>query len=540
MRKMHRDERGAALLTAMIIVTLVATLAAAMVWQQWRAVQAEAIERSRMQAAWILAGALDWARLILREDARAGGPDHLGEPWAVPLAEARLSSFLAVDKNNTDDAPEAFLAGSITDAQARYNLRNLFQDQESTVIPAELAILARLCDAAGVASGVAQRLANALAAANLGEDDAPLMPQSIAQLGWLGIDADTRKRLAPYVVLLPSRTPVNLNTASTEVIAAVVEGLQRGDAEQQQRDRRRRRERDAARRDDPRHQRRQHEQRDVVQPGDRRQHVQRGKARDVDAYRCEPLPLAQPRRRRRRRPSQQLPQPQADRKHRVGQAQHEHAGARLHAEHLGDAYRHEQDRADRCARRKERTVDARERGLPGDDDALRLARQEPRLGRRRRCGVQARLAFACPLRLAPLQLGVVVRRAEPRLLRRRTRRGAALARAPLAAAPLAGRGRLRRRHRTPLGLRLTRSSLRTLELGTVRFAAEQSAAPRQRLAARQVQAALAARDHLFARRQRWLVVAVRHAPPGVAREPENDDDHDEQDDELHAGGRSAG
>lgn len=232
MRKMHRNERGAALLTAMIIVTLVATLAAAMVWQQWRAVQAEAIERSRMQAAWILAGALDWARLILREDARAGGPDHLGEPWAVPLAEARLSSFLAVDKNNTDDAPEAFLAGSITDAQARYNLRNLFQDQESTVIPAELAILARLCDAAGVASGVAQRLANALAAANLGEDDAPLMPQSIAQLGWLGIDADTRKRLAPYVVLLPSRTPVNLNTASTEVIAAVVEGLQRGDAEQ--------------------------------------------------------------------------------------------------------------------------------------------------------------------------------------------------------------------------------------------------------------------------------------------------------------------
>ena len=97
--RMRRHERGAALLTAMVIVTLVATLAAAMVWQQWRAVQAETIERSRIQSAWILSGALDWARLILREDTRAGGPDHLGEPWAVPLAEARLSSFLAVDKN---------------------------------------------------------------------------------------------------------------------------------------------------------------------------------------------------------------------------------------------------------------------------------------------------------------------------------------------------------------------------------------------------------------------------------------------------------
>lgn len=230
--RMRRHERGAALLTAMVIVTLVATLAAAMVWQQWRAVQAETIERSRIQAAWILGGALDWARLILREDTRAGGPDHLGEPWAVPLAEARLSSFLAVDKDNTDDAPEAFLSGTIADAQARYNLLNLFQEQEGKVIPGELAILKRLCEAAGVADDVADRLATALAAADLGQGDAALMPESIAQLGWLGFDADTRKRLAPYVVLLPTRTPVNINTASIEVIAATVDGLQRGDAEQ--------------------------------------------------------------------------------------------------------------------------------------------------------------------------------------------------------------------------------------------------------------------------------------------------------------------
>ena len=92
----------------MMIVALVATLAGSMVWQQWRAIQVEAAERARTQSAWILSGALDWARLILREDARSGGPngiDHLGEPWAVPLAEARLSTFLAADKDNTDDAP---------------------------------------------------------------------------------------------------------------------------------------------------------------------------------------------------------------------------------------------------------------------------------------------------------------------------------------------------------------------------------------------------------------------------------------------------
>ena len=41
MKRSSGSQRGAALLTAMIIVTLVATLATSMIWQQWRAVQVE-------------------------------------------------------------------------------------------------------------------------------------------------------------------------------------------------------------------------------------------------------------------------------------------------------------------------------------------------------------------------------------------------------------------------------------------------------------------------------------------------------------------
>ena len=155
-----RHERGAALLIAMIILALIATMASAMVWQQWRAVQVEAAERARVQSAWILSGALDWARLILREDARNGGADHLGEPWATPLAEARLSTFLAADKSNTDDAPEAFLSGSITDAQSRYNLHNLVDAGQ--VVPAELVMLQRLFESISVPSEVAARIATGM------------------------------------------------------------------------------------------------------------------------------------------------------------------------------------------------------------------------------------------------------------------------------------------------------------------------------------------------------------------------------------------
>jgi general secretion pathway protein K len=226
-------QRGAALLLAMLILTLVATMAAGMVWQQWRAIQVEGAERARMQSAWILSGALDWARLILREDARTGGADHLGEPWAVPLAEARLSTFLAADRDNNSAAEpddiEAFLSGSITDAQSHWNLRKLI-DAEGKVVPAQLRVLQRLTEQAGLPSDSAERIAIALGKAwapgGTSTQGTAFAPQRLAELAWLGIDDGTLHRLEPWVTLLPgSDTRVNVNTAPAEVIAAAVDGM---------------------------------------------------------------------------------------------------------------------------------------------------------------------------------------------------------------------------------------------------------------------------------------------------------------------------
>lgn len=224
-------QRGAALLTAMIIVTLLATLVAAMVLQQRRAVLVESAERGRVQSAWILNGALDWARLILREDKRSNRPTALTEPWATPLAEARLSTFLAADVSHAEDGPDAFLSGVITDAQARFNLFNLV-DQGKPSEPDVLA-LQRLCQAVGVADDVATRIATGMldALAPGGRSSTALRPQRLAQLTWLGIDSDTIARLEPYVTLLPTRTTVNVNTATREVLAGAIKGLDLATAE---------------------------------------------------------------------------------------------------------------------------------------------------------------------------------------------------------------------------------------------------------------------------------------------------------------------
>lgn len=236
---MRRRQSGAALLMAMLTVTLVATFAAAAMWQQWRSVEVETAERSRVQASWVLTGALDWARLILREDARSGGADHLAEPWAVPLQEARLSTFLAADKpgtaDTTDTATEAFMSGQISDLQARMNVFNLVEG--GRISEPSMRAFAKLFELLGIPpqqlSTLAEnlRFASDTSADNGSASLAPLMPQRVEQLVWLGLTPQAVVQLQPYVTLLPARTPVNINTAPIEVIYATVPSLEMADAQ---------------------------------------------------------------------------------------------------------------------------------------------------------------------------------------------------------------------------------------------------------------------------------------------------------------------
>ena len=82
-----------------------------------------------------------------------------------------------------------------------------------------------------IAAGLQAAWQGAGAEAQDTPSDAPLTPHVLAELAWLGIDADTVVRLQPYVSLLPEPTPLNLNTASREVLAGVVPGLDAGSAE---------------------------------------------------------------------------------------------------------------------------------------------------------------------------------------------------------------------------------------------------------------------------------------------------------------------
>lgn len=245
MKRATHAQRGAALLAAMITVTLVATLAAAALWRQWRGVEVEAAERARVQSAWLLTGALDWSRLILsgdysEDERKRQMVDHLGEPWAVPLAEARLSTFLAAGESSSDTHRDAFLSGEVTDLQSRLNVMNLVVGdangrQEAYLRFQRLFELLNLRNAElALLRDNLQRAADAMKAAAPDGNDAPLLPRRFDQLAWLGLSPESLQVLRPYLTVLPlegsAATKVNVNTAPAPVLVAAL-GLNPADAQ---------------------------------------------------------------------------------------------------------------------------------------------------------------------------------------------------------------------------------------------------------------------------------------------------------------------
>jgi general secretion pathway protein K len=231
-------ERGVAVITALLLTTLAISIVASLFWQQQVQVRSMENQRLHLQTKWILRGALDWATLVLFQD----GIDHrdytsLDQVWATPLAETRLDQY--VERQRVEgETFDASLSGNITDACSRYNLRNLGMSR-GLPDPQQLEIFKRLLNNLQLDQGLALRIANFVAAglpvtAEEGNDPtkqiqaAPVVgaPVKILQVEDLlsvrGVTPAIVERLRPFVTVLPEKTPVNVNTAPAEVLAAVV------------------------------------------------------------------------------------------------------------------------------------------------------------------------------------------------------------------------------------------------------------------------------------------------------------------------------
>ena len=237
---MRQRQRGAALIVALLIVTLAASTAAFAIWQQSLWVRQLENVTDRAKADQLAAGGIDLARNVLKDDkadtSRPPNVDSLNEPWASAIVLP---------------AEDVTLSGQIVDAQGRFNINNLWQastaPQPDLVFQFWLKSFVTLLDSLKVPK--AQELSTA--AADWIKDDqngltdlqylaldppytAPRRPiLDIAELARVkGFDADIIRTIAPYVTAIDTSavaptgvttklTPVNINTASAEVLAAV-------------------------------------------------------------------------------------------------------------------------------------------------------------------------------------------------------------------------------------------------------------------------------------------------------------------------------
>jgi general secretion pathway protein K len=191
-------------------------------WLRWTLTQHLAIrqleyQRDQRQAEWLHIAATDFARFVLAEDLRSGGNDHLGEAWAIPLADTKIADFL-----RGIDIPQEIrhvsLVGQVSDAQGQFNLNSLV-DSTGQINAQMLSVFQRLLENTGADRALASQIANDLNRSGFRFTD----PGQLA--GFEGVNETVLRKLRPWLTALPESTTINANTASAELLRAAFQGM---------------------------------------------------------------------------------------------------------------------------------------------------------------------------------------------------------------------------------------------------------------------------------------------------------------------------
>ncbi|GLU35581.1 type II secretion system minor pseudopilin GspK [Trinickia caryophylli] len=229
-----------AIVTALLVVALAATLAAGVAWRELVALRDVRNQRTAVELRWLERGAVEWARVVLREQARRSNVAFYGQRWSNPVRDIRLSSVLPRQALATSgELADAAISGWIEDAQAKFNLMNLASragpgqpwQVDGRGVAAYRRLLAPLAIDAGLAEATAIHIVRSLGAGS-GIDGRPLQLVSLTDLARIpGYGPHAIAALSEVATLLPDYTEVNVNTASAAALMAAIPALDPSQAE---------------------------------------------------------------------------------------------------------------------------------------------------------------------------------------------------------------------------------------------------------------------------------------------------------------------
>ena len=228
MRPSTHRQRGTAIITALLVVLLAASIATFLLVQQSRALTRTARASERAQATLFARPMLQWARSALFEFQKNNSSVDLTQRWAQPITAAPIEGALAT--------------GFFRDESGRFNVNSLVND-DGKKSEADIAIFRRLLENLALNPDLSHALADWI-----DRDDETSFPGGAEDLAYLalpqpyraanqrivqieelynvtGFDAATVKKLKPFITALPAQTKININTAPEEVLAAALPKL---------------------------------------------------------------------------------------------------------------------------------------------------------------------------------------------------------------------------------------------------------------------------------------------------------------------------
>lgn len=224
---MKSCQTGIALITVLLIVAIATMLAVAMTSRQ----QLDIFRTTNLihhdQAYLYALGGESWAKWMLWREAQDSQIDHLHELWATPLPPLPIEG--------------GTLQGQLEDLQGRFNLNNLVLDGK--VNPDEVIRFQRLLKALDLPPALAQIVVDWI-----DQDEEPQIPdgaedniyllqtppyraantlfRSPSEVRLLAtVDQEIYQKLLPHICTLPTRTPINVNTATLPVLMTLADGL---------------------------------------------------------------------------------------------------------------------------------------------------------------------------------------------------------------------------------------------------------------------------------------------------------------------------
>lgn len=225
-------QRGVALITVLVVVAIATVLCVGMMRSQQQSLQHAAGLFLQDQAWLYTQGAEEFVRDLLAEDFKSDRRkdrevDHPGETWARPFPAYPVDGGM--------------VRARVEDLQARFNLNRLGSSEEEDA-PAAV-IFRQLLKNLGLPDNLGPALADWI-----DEDDNPramdgaeedfysrqtppyrIANKPLADVSELrlvkGFTPEVVARLRPYVCALPAEAGLNINTASPEVLAALLPSL---------------------------------------------------------------------------------------------------------------------------------------------------------------------------------------------------------------------------------------------------------------------------------------------------------------------------